>query len=80
MNDESKTKLSKRHIIRGILGVVAVFSYILICWSLAYFLTPHLYDWLNKHPHPFVKQLINSVLGFFFFGLTIIDHWQINRT
>ncbi|QGQ97376.1 sensor histidine kinase [Paenibacillus psychroresistens] len=67
----AKTKLTKWHIIRGILGIIAVFSYILICWTLAYYLTPHLYDWLNKHPHPFAKQLINSVLGFFLFGLTI---------
>jgi signal transduction histidine kinase len=26
---------------------------------------------MGKHPHPFAKQLINSVLGFFFFGVTM---------
>lgn len=66
-----KQKYSKWQIIRGLLGIIAVFTYILICWSIAYFLMPHIYDWMGKHPHPFANQLINSVLGFFIFGVTI---------
>jgi two-component system phosphate regulon sensor histidine kinase PhoR len=66
-----KQKYSKKHIIKGILWIIAVFTYILTCWSVAYFLTPFIYDWMGKYPHPFAKQLINSVLGFFFFGVTM---------
>jgi two-component system phosphate regulon sensor histidine kinase PhoR len=66
-----KHKYSKSHIIKGIFWIIAVFIYILTCWSIAYFLTPYIYDWMGKHPHPFAKQLINSVLGFFFFGVTM---------
>jgi two-component system phosphate regulon sensor histidine kinase PhoR len=66
-----KQKYSKRHIIKGIFWIISVFIYILTCWSIAYFLTPYIYDWMGKHPHPFAKQLINSVLGFFLFGATM---------
>lgn len=64
-------KHSKWQIIKGILGILSVFTYILICWSIAFFVTPFLYDWLGKHPHPFANQLIDSILGFLLFGSTL---------
>jgi two-component system phosphate regulon sensor histidine kinase PhoR len=66
-----KQKYNKWHIIKAILWVTAVFAYILTCWSIAYFLTPYIYGWIGTQPHPFAKQLINSVLGFIFFGVTM---------
>jgi two-component system phosphate regulon sensor histidine kinase PhoR len=65
-------KPTNMRIMKGILWMIAVFTYILICWSIAYFLTPHIYDWMGKQPNPFVNQLINSVLGFLLFGSTLI--------
>jgi two-component system phosphate regulon sensor histidine kinase PhoR len=66
-----KPKYTKWHIIKSILWIIAVFAYILTCWSIAYFLTQYIYNWMGKHPHPFANQLINSVVGFFFFGITM---------
>jgi signal transduction histidine kinase len=64
-------KPTKWHIMKGIMGITAVFTYILLCWSIAYFVTPHIYDWIGKHPHPFANQLLNSILGFLLFGSTL---------
>jgi two-component system, OmpR family, phosphate regulon sensor histidine kinase PhoR len=72
MTDKNvKQKHSKWQIMKGIMGITAVFSYILLCWSVAYFVTPHIYDWIGKHPHPFANQLLNSILGFLLFGSTL---------
>jgi two-component system phosphate regulon sensor histidine kinase PhoR len=64
-------KHSKWQIMKGIMGILAVFTYILVCWSIAFFITPFIYDWMGKHPHPFANQLIDSVLGFLIFGSTL---------
>jgi signal transduction histidine kinase len=53
----------------GILMVNVAFS---SCWIAAYFITPPIYNLLGKHPHPFTKQLNNTILGFFLFGIIML--------
>ncbi|MDA1476965.1 sensor histidine kinase [Bacillus changyiensis] len=54
--------------LKRILGFLAVTLSLLLCWSSAYWLTLAIYHAIQYSPHEIARQLINSVLGFFFFG------------
>ncbi|WP_400244450.1 sensor histidine kinase [Niallia sp. JL1B1071] len=64
----------KRKIVRFIkrtAGFLAIILFLLLCWSLAYGLTAWLYDAIQITPREFIRQLINSLVGFFLFGCLI---------
>lgn len=52
-------------------GFLAIILFLLLCWSLAYWLTGRLYDAIQLTPSEFIRQLINSIIGFFLFGCII---------
>ncbi|HEO8420342.1 MAG: HAMP domain-containing sensor histidine kinase [Niallia sp.] len=52
-------------------GFLAIILFLLLCWSLAYWLTAWLYDAIQLTPSVFISQLINSIVGFFLFGCII---------
>ncbi|EOR25818.1 Two component system histidine kinase [Niallia nealsonii AAU1] len=52
-------------------GFLSIIVFLLVCWSLAYWLTAWLYDAIQITPSEFIRQLINSIVGFFFFGCCI---------
>ncbi|WP_211745613.1 HAMP domain-containing sensor histidine kinase [Paenibacillus sp. Marseille-Q4541] len=52
-------------IFKFIMGLLWVTIALLICWSVAFFLTSS----LGLHLSPLLLQLLNSLLGFFLFGL-----------
>ena len=56
-------------IMKRLLGISAVTISLLLGWSCAYWLTSMLYGAIHYLPHEFARQLINSVLGFFMFGI-----------
>lgn len=51
--------------------MLAIVVFLLLCWSLAYWLTAWFYDAIHIMPREFIRQLINSVVGFFLFGCCI---------
>jgi len=58
-------------LIKRIVGFVAIVIALLLCWSLAYWVTEWFYDSLQIAPHEWIRQLISSFLGFFIFGCCI---------
>jgi two-component system phosphate regulon sensor histidine kinase PhoR len=73
-----KRNISIWHKVKFILFLIVLNLYILICWSIAYFITPHLYRWFGMAPHPFNNQLIISFVGFFIFGCTLFTIGTLN--
>jgi two-component system, OmpR family, phosphate regulon sensor histidine kinase PhoR len=63
--------LKLREYTKRILGIIAVTASLLLSWAIAYWLTSSLYEVIHYDPHEFVRQLINSLLGFFLFGCCI---------
>lgn len=59
------------HFIKRIAGMLAIIIFLLFCWSLAYWLTAWLYEVIQLTPSEFIRQLINSIVGFFLFGCII---------
>jgi two-component system phosphate regulon sensor histidine kinase PhoR len=55
--------------VRGLTAMLLVIAVLLGCWSIAYFVTRYFYQALGNQPQAFAIQLINSVLGFFIFGI-----------
>jgi len=58
-------------LIKRIVGFVAIVIALLLCWSLAYWVTAWFYHSLQVAPHEWIRQLISSFLGFFIFGCCI---------
>jgi signal transduction histidine kinase len=54
---------------RAVAGIMAVLLVLVACWSVAYLLTARIYDRVGHAPADFVAQLINSLAGFFLFGM-----------
>ncbi len=59
------------HALKHIAGVLAVFLGMSVCWSIAFFVTHYLYHWFGVQPQDFTRQLINSLLGFLLFGVSM---------
>lgn len=63
--------MTKRdRITRGILSIMAVLAYNLVCFTAAYYITDYLYETTGKHPHDLFKQLITALLTFLLFAGT----------
>ncbi|WHZ02672.1 HAMP domain-containing sensor histidine kinase [Neobacillus sp. YX16] len=58
-------------IMKRFLGFSAITIALLIGWSAAYWFTSMLYGAIHYLPHEFPRQLINSFLGFFLFGIVM---------
>lgn len=58
-------------IIKHILGFIAIILGMCLCWSAVFWMTSFLYPYIGIQPNEFFRQLINSLFGFFLFGLTI---------
>lgn len=54
--------------IKRISGFLALILTLLLFWSCAYWVTSWLFDRIHYVPADYVRQLINSLLGFFLFG------------
>lgn len=59
-------------------GFVIIILFLSICWSVAFFITDFFYSYLNKYPSDFIKQIINSLLGFFIFGCVMFTFSLFN--
>lgn len=57
--------------VRIVAGFIIIILSLSLCWSVAFFITDIFYDQLNEEPTAFVKQIINSLFGFFIFGCGI---------
>ncbi|NNU82298.1 two-component sensor histidine kinase [Geobacillus sp. BMUD] len=60
-----------RFVLKSILTVIAVMSIVSLFWTAAYFITEALYTRFAWRPHPLVRQIISSILGFLLFGITM---------
>ncbi|UOQ44794.1 HAMP domain-containing histidine kinase [Halobacillus salinarum] len=56
-------------------GIVLVTAAVVGCWSLAYYMTSR----LDVQLHPYPLQIINSLLGFFIFGVFMYAFSKIGR-
>ncbi|SDN44009.1 Signal transduction histidine kinase [Fictibacillus solisalsi] len=54
--------------LKRIFGFLAVIIALFISWSCAYWLTGYVYGRFDVVPHEFIRQVSNSLLGFFIFG------------
>ncbi|MBS4209106.1 HAMP domain-containing sensor histidine kinase [Bacillus sp. FJAT-50079] len=55
--------------IKRIFGFLAIILSLLLCWSCSYWFTSWLFAEIQYTPSEYAIQLINSILGFFLFGL-----------
>ncbi|TCP32295.1 signal transduction histidine kinase [Scopulibacillus darangshiensis] len=53
--------------VRHVLGFTYIPALIVVCWSIAFFITSAIYNGVGVEPNDFVKELINSLLGFVIF-------------
>ena len=64
-------------ILKHIAGFTAIMVGLLLSWSIAYGITEWVYPLFDWHLHAFVKQLVNSALGFVIFGFSM---YMISRS
>jgi len=57
--------------VKRILGFLIGVVSLLLCWSLAYWLTAFLYSAIHWTPHELARQLLTALLGMFLFGCSI---------
>lgn len=56
---------------KRIAGILAIIIFLMVCWSFSYSLTAWFYEAIQLSPSEFIRQLINSIAGFFLFGCII---------
>ncbi|MDQ7095185.1 ATP-binding protein [Desulfosporosinus sp. PR] len=71
--------MKKRWPLQAAAGILAVLIALCLCWSAAFFATLFIYKLIGINPSAFVRQLLNSLLGFFCFGNIIFVIGMINR-
>jgi signal transduction histidine kinase len=60
-------------------GFITVIASLTIFWTITYYITGAIYSYFNINPTPFLKQLINSLFGFFLFGCGIAIMTRFSR-
>ncbi|WP_409343829.1 ATP-binding protein [Paenibacillus sp. MBLB4367] len=69
----------RQRIARGLMAVLSVLAYNLLCFTAAYYLTDYLYEMTGKHPHDLFKQLITALLSFLLLAATAFSFALFNR-
>lgn len=72
--------MKKVEILKRIAQILAVMSVLFLCWSTAFFITPWFFKWIGEsNLNDYLRQVINSFVGFFLFGLIMFSISRITR-
>jgi two-component system, OmpR family, phosphate regulon sensor histidine kinase PhoR len=71
--------MKRLEIVKVVAGGLVVLITLSLCWAAAFFVTVYIYQSIGTLPSDFVRQLINSLFGFFIFGNIMFIISMINR-
>ncbi|ANS77312.1 hypothetical protein AWM70_17745 [Paenibacillus yonginensis] len=60
-----------REIMERLVAFIGITLLLSLCWVGAFYAADYVYNWIGRHPHPLVGQLITSGLGMLFWGTVI---------